>query len=239
MHPAVALLTILFAWSALASSAEPKDLGRLTFITPKEGEAAALDDGYRRHLAWHAQAGDLWIWHGWTIISGDRIGTLVDATLDHAASDFDRPVDPAGDRADNEKNTVPHAAKFESFLIRRRDELGGGGAILDAPLLQVWDLRVRIDGIEDLERLLRASAAATRERKFTWFEIVSGGPLGRYLLVASASRPSALDTTTADPLPRSLYPDLPDDARRALARTVRSVRAELLRYRPDLSYAPE
>jgi len=198
-----------------------------------------LQDGYRRHLEWHRGAGDPWTWHGWVIVSGDRFGTLVDATFDHPPTDFDEPVDPAGDRADNMKNTVPHALALESSFIRRRGDLGGGDVALDSRLLQVWDVRVGIAGIEAFEGALREVAAASPREAFAWFQFVNGGDVGRYLLVAPAGRPSAIDFGTVKPLPPSLYPEIPDRARESIRSSIQSIRSELFAYQPALSYVPE
>ncbi len=56
---------------------------------------------------------DPWDWYGWYVISGERSGHFIDATFGHSWSDFDNPVNPAGDGADNDLHTEP----FGNFIM--------------------------------------------------------------------------------------------------------------------------
>lgn len=89
--------------------AQSRSLAQFVTWNPKPGMQQQFEEGYKRHLDWHKNAGDTWNWYGWFFISGPRTGQFMDATIDHAWGDFDSPVDPVGDRADNEQNTVPYA----------------------------------------------------------------------------------------------------------------------------------
>ncbi|NML23499.1 hypothetical protein HHL16_21645 [Pseudoflavitalea sp. G-6-1-2] len=99
----------------LISEAQSKSLAQFVTWKPKAGMEQKFEDGYKRHLGWHADNGDTWGWYGWTFISGPRAGQFMDATIDHAWADFDHPVNPSGDREDNEKNTEPYA-DFQSAM---------------------------------------------------------------------------------------------------------------------------
>src|SRR5262245_50158225 len=99
-------------------------LARFTTIAPNAGMDADFEAGYRRHLEWHRAHRDPWTWHGWTIVSGERLGLFVDATVDRTIEEVDAPVAPAEDRADNERNVAPHARFVSSSLYRLRPDLG-------------------------------------------------------------------------------------------------------------------
>ncbi|MGH8621731.1 MAG: hypothetical protein ACRET3_06300 [Burkholderiales bacterium] len=54
-----------------------------------------FEAGYMRHLAWHHQAGDPWVWYGWSIWAGERQRWFVYATFGHSAGSLDSSVAPA------------------------------------------------------------------------------------------------------------------------------------------------
>src|SRR4051812_24549663 len=97
---------------------------RFTVLAPKEGMQNDFEAGYKRHLEWHAAQPDTWSWLGWSIVTGDRIGTFIDATVGHEAADFDAPVAPAADLADNVKNVLPYGRLVTSAIYRERRDLG-------------------------------------------------------------------------------------------------------------------
>ena len=100
-----ASLLLLSAQAFAGPAAGP--YARMVVIEPKPGQGAAFEQGYQRHLEWHRKAGDSWTWHGWSFVLGERIGQFMDGTFGHAAANFDAPVQPAGDAADNAVNVVP------------------------------------------------------------------------------------------------------------------------------------
>lgn len=84
--------------------AQSEKIAQFAVWEPKPGQRTEFTAGYQRHLVWHKTNDDKWGWYGWFIASGPRSGQFVDATLDHTWADFDTPVDPAGNRADNARN---------------------------------------------------------------------------------------------------------------------------------------
>lgn len=205
-------------WILAALALDTHTLGRLTFIEPKQGMHRDLEEGYKRHLAWHARKNDPWTWLGWTIVLGERWGTMVDASLDHTAEELSRPVDPAEDAADNERNSLPYAARLETYIVRYRDDLGRAGDLSKAPLLQVFDYRLTPSGTEAFVAALR-----TMNRSCAVFEFVNGGELPRFWVVIPAASLAEVNLATVN----VIAPE-----------SVRTLRSEVLRYRPDLSYAP-
>src|SRR5262245_21678170 len=95
-------------WFALFTS-PTSPAARLVLWRIRSGQEQAFETGYRRHLEWHRAHSDRWAWHDWMLVSGERVGAFLDGTFFHPWTDFDHPVDPAGDAADNERNVEPHA----------------------------------------------------------------------------------------------------------------------------------
>ena len=78
-------------------------------LRPHDGDTVDFEAGYIRHLEWHRQAKDTWVWYGWTIWAGERQRWFVYATFGHSAASLDNPVPPAEDERDNISNVTPHA----------------------------------------------------------------------------------------------------------------------------------
>ena len=101
----------LITWLALSSpaAAQTGNVARIVVWQMKPGMDRDFQEGYKRHLQWHRDNRDTWAWRGWILSSGDRVDYFVDGTFFHAWSDFDNPVNPSGDGANNELNVYPYA----------------------------------------------------------------------------------------------------------------------------------
>lgn len=228
-------LLLLSAQAFAQPAAGP--FARMVVIQPKPGQAAAFDQGYQRHLAWHSKAGDRWSWYGWSFVLGERLGMFMDGTFGHAAADFDAAVQPGEDAADNAANVVPYADFLSHGVFRRLDAASNGQPLPDAsPFLAMATYTVAPGDETAFERQLEAGAArparptrsgdAGAPGRFTWYKLQLGGSGPQYVLMrAAASFGAAAD------LPEMLPP--------GAKAMVRSVRTELLRYRAEMSYTPK
>lgn len=193
-------------------------LARFTVIVPHDGQAAEFEAGYRRHLEWHRAKADPWPWYGWTIVSGERLGVFVDATIDRTAEELDTPVDPAGDRADNERNVAPYGRFAQSSVYRRRPDLCDDPGVITEPFATMVTLRIRAGESAPFERRLKEA-----NLRAYCFELLSGGDHPSYLILKPARSLSAAATWQP-----------------AFAgSSVSSLVTETLRYREDLTYLPE
>jgi hypothetical protein len=197
----------------------------MVVIQPKPGQDKAFEEGYQRHLEWHRKAGDRWTWYGWSFVLGERLGMFMDGTFGHAAANFNAPVQPAGDAADNAANVVPHA-DFLSHGVFRRLEAGSAGLPLPdaSPFLAMATYTVAPGDEAAFERELAARTHAAE--RFTWYRLQLGGTGPQYVLMRAVPSFGAAA-------------DLPDVLPAKAAVLVRSVRTELLRYRAEMSYAPK
>ena len=192
---------------------------RFTVLAPKEGMQNDFEAGYKRHLEWHAAQPDTWSWLGWTVATGDRIGTFIDATVDREAADFDAPVAPAADVADNVKNVLPYARLVSSAVYRERRDLGSRQTSdLKARVLTMMTVDVEPSAVARLETQLRAAKA-----NIIVFELVNGGEVPRYLIFVPAQKMSEVAEAATVPVLRD---------------GVRRMTVETVRFRGDLSYEP-
>jgi hypothetical protein len=205
---------------------------RMVVIEPRPGQTGAFEQGYQRHLEWHRKAGDSWTWHGWSFVLGERLGQFMDGTFGHAAANFDAPVQPAGDAADNAVNVVPYADFASHGIFRRLDAASVGQPLPDAsPFLAMATYTVAAGEEAAFERQLAAAAAKAgkgtgQAARFTWYRLQLGGSGPQYVLMR------ALPTFGA-------AAELPEVLPAGAAPMVRQVRTELLRYRSDMSYLPK
>jgi hypothetical protein len=209
-------LALLLLIAAVAAAQENRMFARITVIAPREGLARQFEEGYKRHLDWHRDAGDRWTWYGWTVATGERLGWFIDGTFDHAAEDFDAAVEPAGDVADNEKNVVPFGRFVSSSFYRLRADLSRlPTERLDAPLATFTMVHVRPEKQAAFEKALAS-------RDLLVFEQLAGGPHPSYLLIAPADKISQVVMS------RVL----------AAGDSYESATSEMVRFRRELTYIP-
>ena len=191
-------------------------IARITVLAPNSGMHQEFEAGYKRHLDWHRGQRDPWTWHGWSVISGERAGWFIDATVDRTPQELDAPVAPAEDWADNNKNVLPYARLVSSSIYRLRPDLGTGETpVIASPFVSMIEFRVPAR-----EKARFESAIQRKRLPGVCFELISGGATPSYLLFRPADKLSTL--VTFDPLIEG----------------VDSADVQALRYRRDLTYVP-
>lgn len=227
-----------FAALVLCAGARAQQSGnvaRIVIWQPKPGLARDFEEGYKRHLRWHHEKNDNFRWYGWNIIAGDRPDYFADGTFFHQWSDFDDPVSPAEDGANNALNVEPYAdvralATFE--MIPALSKLDA--TELAAPLLTFYYLSVAPGRNSEFEKTvsdaLRDSRADAVEHAV--FRAVNGTM--DYLLLLTAQKISDLGSQSA--IAAKLLESLREKTK--ASPIVERVRTETGRYRPDLSYVP-
>ena len=208
----------------------PGRFARVVVLAPKPGRQADFEAGYERHLAWHRSHRDPWTWYGWSFVLGDRIGRFMDGTFGHAAADFDAPVEPAADAADNAVNVTPVADFLSHGVYERLVESSRGPALPDTTaFLALTTYHVAPGREAEFEKLLGARANAPPRSaagaRYSWYRLRLGGDTPQYLLMRAAPSWEAAIA-------------LPEFLAHSAGTLVQRVTAELLRYRPTLSYRP-
>ena len=153
---------------------------------PKNGLSKQFEDGYKQHLQWHKTNGDTWNWYGWYIISGPRVGYFIDATFDHSWNDWNTPVNPAGDRADNDLHTVPFGEFQTAYKIAELPELSSADTIglrskfLRMISLSVNDMQAALKVVEKLKSNYTVQAGI---KNFQAYKIIDGGPINELIIL--------------------------------------------------------
>ena len=53
--------------SASGAAVAEGPYARIAIMRPLDGHTVDFEAAYTRHLAWHQQARDPWVWYGWTV----------------------------------------------------------------------------------------------------------------------------------------------------------------------------
>ena len=198
---------------------------RLAFLRPRDGNTVDFEAGYIRHLEWHRQAKDPWVWFGWTIWAGERQRWLVYATFGHSAASLDASVSPAEDERDNVANVVPHAEFTGSGLYVYLSALSRGtGEPSAAPRVELTTVELA-PGAEKAFEAAVAARQASLDGETLWYRMVAGGTSPRYLRLRPRASLAAIVEEAGEP-------DVPEDVARRIAKKT----VEILSLRPNMSY---
>lgn len=214
------------------------NLARFTILAPKAGMERQFEDGYKRHLEWHKTNGDTWNWYGWFVTSGTRRGQFIDATFGRTWADFDKPVNPSADRADNQINVLPFAentagytAVFMPQVSRAKD------ADLSAPMQRVFYLKLHAGSEGRFNQFLAEfSNQVARDQSFLWYRIEDGDDVPQYFVMLPHNSFGEFEKTE-NLFERVL--EKSETARNTLKESVREMRVETMRFRADLTYLPK
>jgi hypothetical protein len=219
----VALLLVAFDVSAMRAQPgeSPKHYARIAILRPRS--TVDFEAGYARHLAWHQQARDPFVWYGWTVTFADRQRWFIYATFGHSAADFDNAVAPADDERDNVLNVVPHADFLGNAFYEYLPALSKGSPVPSpAPRVEFTTVEIKPGVSGDFEAALRSQQTRLQSETL-WFRMVAGGSVPRYVrLRPRASLSAILDARTDQPLS-------------AFEHLVTATTVEILTLRPSMS----
>lgn len=121
------LLLSTVAAGPLAAQASQDQGGRINLLfilTPKPGMGSKLEEGMKRHVAWHARQNDTRTITVASVAFGDEIGTyrVVYPGLRWQDMDAAAPL-TAGDQADVAVNLTPYVESVVSRILFRSDTL--------------------------------------------------------------------------------------------------------------------
>lgn len=229
----IILFSIMFSSTIIA---QDNRIAQFAVWKPIAGQETAFQRGYQRHLQWHKANGDTWEWYGWYVSSGPRVGQFVDATFDHAWSDFDNAVDPAGDRADNQINVIPYGdiqSVFKVYYLKDQSissPIGLKSKFLRLLTLDVTDVP---GGIRLLDRLKASFRSNPDITTLLAYKVVDGGNTNQLVVILGFENWEQYGKSENVPEQLSAI-------ERALkTKTLMSATSETLTYRADMSLFPD
>lgn len=229
-----AKIGLLLAGACISASllAQDKTVAQFVAWKPKEGQEQSFENGYKQHLNWHKTNGDTWSWYGWFVVSGPRDGQFIDATFNHAWSDFDQPVNPAGDRADNASHVYPFGDVQSVIKVSQVKEAGFGDAdVLQSKYLRMITLRVTDMGMA--LQLLKKWGTAYREKmngkNLLVYQLVDGGNINQLILLLGFRSWEEYGNAAG------IQEQLNAIEKAGNNSIIRAISSETLVYRPDMS----
>jgi len=197
---------------------------RIAILRPHDGHTVEFEAGYIRHLAWHKQAGDAWVWYGWGVWAGERQRWFIYATFGHSATSLDSAVAPAEDERDNVLNVAPHVEYMGNALYEYLPGLSRGtGEPQPTARLEFTTVELVPGSAKAFEATLSASQPALHGETL-WYRMVAGGAVPRYVRLRPRPSLSAVLDGRSDQA-------LPDAVNRFIARMT----LEILALRPTMS----
>jgi hypothetical protein len=209
--------------AGLVAQTEPGPFARIAFLRPRDGDTVDFEAGYIRHLEFHRQAKDSWVWYGWTIWAGERQRWFVYATFGHSAKSLDNPVPPAEDERDNVLNVAPHAQFVGNTVFEYLPALSEGtGVPTPAARLELTTVDLSPGAEKAFEAALSAGQS-TLSGETLWYRMVAGGAAPRYVRLRPRHTLSAiLDGRSEKALPEPA--------------SIAKMTVEILTLRPAMSY---
>jgi hypothetical protein len=228
---AFTLLLLLVSNIALAQNSR---LAQFAFWKPKEGQDQQFETGYKQHLNWHRTNGDKWSWYGWFVISGPRDGQFIDATFNHYWSDFDKPIKPAEDGADNRLHTYP----FGDFQAVLKTEYLPELSIADSNGLKSKYLRLITlslsdfgNGLKVVEKL-KAKYQSANLKSLMTYKVMDGSNINQLLLLLGFNSYEEFGKA------EGLQEEISSIETGLKFKAISNISSETLVFRPDMSYFP-
>jgi len=197
---------------------------RIAILRPLDGHTVEFEAGYIRHLEWHRQARDSWVWYGWSVTFSERQRWFIYATFGHSAAGLDNAVAPAEDERDNVLNVAPHVEYVGNAVYEYLPGLSRGtGEPQPTARLEFTTVDLVPGAAKAFESAISAGQSKLQGETL-WYRMVAGGALPRYVrLRPRPSLSSVLDASSEQALP--------DGVKGLIARTT----IEILTLRPTMS----
>jgi hypothetical protein len=170
------VVAALFAFPTPATAqTESGPYARIAILRPHDGRTVDFEAGYIRHLEWHKNAGDKWVWYGWSVWASDRQRWFVYATFAHSAESLSNPVSPAEDERDNVLNVAPHCVFAGNTLYEYLPALSRGtGVPQPTSRLELTTVDLEPNAALAFESALSARQS-TLQGETLWYRLVAGG----------------------------------------------------------------
>jgi hypothetical protein len=218
----IVLPTLLVAQTVAQTERGP--YARIAILRPHDGDTVDFEAGYIRHLEWHRQNRDTWVWYGWSVTFGEWQRWFVYASFGHPAASLDNPVSPAEDERDNISNVTPHAQYLGNALYEYLPGLSRGtGEPQPTARLEFTTVDL-VPGAEKAFEAALSASQSTLQGETLWYRMVAGGTAPRYVRLRPRTSLSAILDGKGEQA-------LPDGVNSLIAKTT----VEILTLRPTMS----
>jgi len=234
------------AGSSLAAD-QPGTVARVFVTAPKPGMGAQYEAGRKKHMDWHRKQNDTWAWFVWQVETGPNTGSHLAGTFGHQWKDFDEWEKKLGegDTADGAINLAPFSGGGTNGIYNHLADVSRPGGATPSPMSEVIHYQLNMGAEQEfksaIKKIHEAIGKAGLDWHYHWYELMDGGEHPTFVL--SIAMNGFADLAPAEtPFPAMLAKAYGEfeagEVLKAIDRSVKSVRSEVIKYRPDLSYAP-
>lgn len=230
------ILLILLLTSAAAFGQDNR-IAQFSVWQPKETQAANFQRGYQLHLKWRKSAGEPWEWYGWYFTSGPRVGSFMEATFNHAWSDFDTPLDPVEEGIDRQQTVFPFAdnrSAFKAFYLK--DQSIATSQSLRSKMMRMVTIAVTDmpSAIKIIDRYKNTFRSNSDVSTLMVFKVIDGGNANQLILLIGANNWEQYGKT------ENIQDQLAGiETNLKLKGTIDRVSSETLTFQHDMSLVPE
>jgi hypothetical protein len=251
----LALAGVMAGSTVVAQQSSTNGAGNLVEIhinKVKPGMTRQYEAGRKKHMTWHQRQNDAWAWHTFEILTGEDTGSYVVGTFGHNWRDLD---DRTKFEAEDSADAIAHMgssleSEMQSYYLYRAD-LGPAAppSPQPSPMASVTHFMLAPDGLNDFVESVKKVTEGIKKTNYPmnganrWYQLVNGGDSPHFVLVGDRANWAAFEPATKKTLDGMMEEAFGKEqgaaALSTLRKTIRRVRTEAIRYRPDLSYVPE
>lgn len=172
---------------------------RIAIMRALDGHSVEWEAGYIRHLEWHRQAHDPFLWYSYSVwASAERQRWIIYATFGHTAAELSNPISPAEDERDNVINVLPHAEFIGNGVYEFMPALSRGNGV-PTPTLRAEYTTVELNQgtSKSFEAALAVEQMKLRQETL-WYRLVVGGHTPCYVRLRPLSSLQAILDERAD-----------------------------------------
>ena len=242
------LLTLAGALPVCAQT-EHNTIARIVEVTTKSGMSQQFEAGLKKYHQWEKEHKAPATYFAWVVISGDRYGHYFLGTFGHDWKDFDEfeKNSPAGSGEQLRADVAPYVENVKISYMNFRKDISLAKPDPTKPPSRFTELitfMLKPGGGQDVTGAIKDANAAEVKSNWTgtpsqWYSLVNGGEGNQLILALNRN-----DWADFQPPEKSLGDVLADvygkEGAQAIGhkfnKQITTVRSEILRYLPDLSY---
>jgi hypothetical protein len=231
----------------LAAQDNDGNIARIILFRAQPGHNQELEEGLKKHMAWHGEQNDTWAWSVWSYETGDFTGGYGAGTFGHNWADFDNPdIDEATDVAEAVESVYPHVAPGAEWRFYQALMKVSKPPAEPAAMSEVFSFRLHYGKDGDFMYLIGKFHKAIEETgwpvNYVWYRLMNGGQMPEYVLVIQHDNYASLkgpDKPFAKMLAEAVGQQEAQALLKQWTKVVKSESSSIARSRPDLSYTPE
>lgn len=248
-HLISAVGAIFFAAVPVLAQQGPGNIAVLDFQKPKNGMIQQYEAGRKQKAAWHKQQNDPQPLFVWEVLSGEDTGTYVVGRFGQHWADMDKPAIP--DESDVAEYQKVVGNYVESITTRYYEFLPKVSNPEDSKMPpkfgEIITFHVRYGKTADFRSAIDQVCEAAQKTKwplhFEWYTLVSGGPVGEYVLALPHKNWADFEDDPnvkpfRDMLKEAFGQAQADSVVNRINESVERETSEIIQFHPELSYLP-